>query len=465
MADPIGRYRTLVGLAALLPMALLPVGVAVSDTGDGGRAPRYWPQWRGPSSTGVAPRGNPPIEWSETRNIRWKTPLPGSGHSTPIVWGDYVFVTAAIPYGEKKPPEGPAIDGVHDYRPVTQASKFVVLAVNRRRGKILWQKTMRAELPHEGAHYTGTMASNSPVTDGKSVFAFFGSRGLYCLDFQGKKKWAGDLGKMRIKHGHGEGSSPALYGNTVIVNWDHEAQSFIAAFDKRTGKQLWKTKRPEVTSWATPIVVRVDGKPQVIVSGTRSVRGYGLVDGKVIWQCAGLSANIVASPVSSGGVVYAGSSYVKQGMLAIRLTGAKGNITGSDHVIWRRRRNTPYVPSPLLYGQRLYFLHHYQPIMSRLDVKTGKDPEGPYRLPGIRNVYASPVGAANRVYITDRNGATLVLSHDKKIKILAINRLDESINASAAIAGGEIFLRGDRHLYCIAEETAKKTPATAPSKP
>jgi len=447
------------GLAAIL----LSAGVAVADDGD--KALRHWPQWRGPLSTGVAPQGNPPTAWSETKNVRWKTPLPGSGHSTPIVWGDYVFVTAAIPYGQKELPSAPPVEGAHGNRPVTQASKFVVLAVNRRDGKILWQKTMRAELPHEDAHYTGTMASNSPVTDGKSVFAFFGSRGLYCLDFRGEKKWEKDLGKMRIKHAHGEGSSPAIYGNTVIINWDHEAQSFIAAFDKRTGKQLWKTKRPEVTSWATPIVVKVDGKPQVIVSGTRRMRGYGLEDGKVIWQCAGLSANIVASPVSSGGVVYAGSSYVKQGMLAIRLTGAKGDITSSDHVIWRRRRNTPYVPSLLLYDKSLYFLHHYQPIMSRLNVKTGKDPEGPYRLPGIRNVYASPVGAANRVYITDRNGTTLVLSHDKKLKILATNRLDESINASAAIVAGEIFLRGDRHLYCIAEQAAKKTPATAPSKP
>jgi outer membrane protein assembly factor BamB len=462
MANPTGKYRTLAGAAAVVLALSLAGGTAISETSD--QALLYWPQWRGPLSTGVAPQGNPPAVWSETKNIRWKTPLPGSGHSTPIIWGDYIFVTAAIPYGEKKPPNKP-VDGAHDNRPVTQASKFVVLAVNRRDGKILWQKTMRAELPHEDAHYTGTMASNSPVTDGKSLFAFFGSRGLYCLDFKGKKKWAKDLGKMRIKHAHGEGSSPALYGNAVIVNWDHKAQSFIAAFDKRTGKQLWRTKRPEVTSWATPIVVKVDGKPQVIVSGTRRMRGYSLADGKVIWQCAGLSANIVASPVSSDGVVYAGSSYVKQGMLAIRLSGAKGDITGSDHVIWSRRRNTPYVPSPLLYGRSLYFLHHYQPIMSRLDVKTGKDPEGPYRLGGIRNVYASPVGAANRVYITDRTGTTLVLTHDKKLKFLALNRLDESINASAAIVGGEIFLRGNRHLYCIAEQAAKKTPATAPSKP
>jgi outer membrane protein assembly factor BamB len=298
------------------------------------------------------------------------------------------------------------------------------------------------------------------VTDGTSVFAFFGSRGLHCLDFRGEKKWSRDLGKMRIKHGHGEGSSPAIHGSAVIVNWDHADQSFIAAFDKRTGKQLWKTKRDEVTSWATPIVVKVDGKPQVIVNGTKRMRGYSLESGKVIWKCAGLSANIVASPVSADGVVYAGSSYVKKGMMAIRLSGAKGDISSSKHVLWRHRFAAPYVPSLLLTGRSLYFLHHYQPMLWRVDVKTGEDPEGPYRMQDLRNVYASPVAAAGRVYITDRNGVTVVLSDDKKLKILATNSLDESVNASAAIVGEEIFMRGGQSLYCISEKTAKKAPAS-----
>jgi outer membrane protein assembly factor BamB len=454
MANLTGKYWMLAGFAAVL----LSAGAAVGDDAD--EAMKYWPRWRGPRDTGVAPRGNPPSEWSETKNIRWKTSLPGEGHSTPIVWGDYVFVTAAIPYGEKKTIKGPEIDGVHDYRPVTGALEFAVLAINRSDGKILWRKTVRKALPHEGDHYTGTMASNSPVTDGKNVYALFGSRGLHCLDFKGRKQWGVDLGKMRIKHGHGEGSSPAIHGSAVIVNWDHADQSFIAAFDKRTGKQLWKTKRDEVTSWATPIVVKVDGKPQVIVNGTKRMRGYSLESGKVIWKCAGLSANIVASPVSADGVVYSGSSYVKKGMMAIRLSGAKGDISPSKHVLWRRRFAAPYVPSLLLYGRSLYFLHHYQPVLWRVNVKTGEDPEGPYRLYDLRNVYASPVAAAGRVYITDRSGVTVVLSDDKKLKILATNSLDEGVNASAAIVGGEMFMRGDRSLYCISEKTAKKTPAS-----
>ena len=257
---------------------------------------------------------------------------------------------------------------------------------------------------------------------------------------------------MQTKHAHGEGSSPALHGDTLIINWDHEGQSFVIAFDKRTGEERWRVAREEVTSWATPIVVEHGGKPQLIISGTNRVRGYDLPTGNVIWECGGLSANIVASPVSADGMVYAASSYDTRAMLAIRLNGAKGDITGTDQVVWRRRRGTPYVPSPLLYGDSLYFLRHYQGILSRVHAKTGEERTGPFRLGGIRNVYASPVGAANRLYITDRQGATLVMSHADLPKMLAVNRLDDSFSASAAVAGGELFLRGQRNLYCIAEE-------------
>jgi outer membrane protein assembly factor BamB len=257
---------------------------------------------------------------------------------------------------------------------------------------------------------------------------------------------------MHSKHGHGEGSSPILAGNTLIVNWDHEDGSFVAAFDKHTGKQLWKVARAEDTSWATPIVVDQGGKAQVIVSGTHRIRGYDLSSGAVVWECAGLSSNVVASPVSAKGILYAGSSYDTRALLAIRLDGAKGDITGTSQVLWTRQRGTPYVPSPLLYGDSLYTLQHYQGIISRLDVKSGTDQGGPFRLEAIRSVYASPVGAADRVYITSREGVTQVMSHgDKAPKMLAVNRLDDTISASAALAGREIFLRGERFLYCIAE--------------
>src|SRR5262249_2185521 len=181
--------------------------------------------------------------------------------------------------------------------------------VSRKPGKVLWQQTMHKDLPHEAGHVTASLASASAVTDGERVFAFFGSRGLYCLDTGGKLLWKKDLGEMHTKHGHGEGSSPALHGETLVVNWDQEENSFLLALDKRTGKPRWRVARAEDTSWATPIIVEVAGKAQVIVPGTNRLRGYDLDSGAVLWECAGLSSNIVASPVAANGIVYAGSSY------------------------------------------------------------------------------------------------------------------------------------------------------------
>ncbi len=420
-------------------------------------AERNWPQWRGPLGTGVAPNADPPVEWSETKNVRWKVSLPGKGHSTPIVWGDRIFLTTAVPYGEKLPPKHSTAPGTHDGVPVTQRHEFVVLAINRRDGKIVWQKTVNKKLPHEGGHYTGSLASNSAVTDGEHVFASFGSHGLYCLDMNGEVKWQKQFGEMQTKHGHGESISPALYGDTLVVNWDHDGPCYVVAFDKRTGRQLWKVDRDEDTSWSSPIIIEHDDKPQLIVTGTNRVRGYDLANGKVIWECGGLSSNVVATPVFAEGMLFAGSSYEKRSLLAIRLDQTRGDITGSDRVAWSRSRGTPYVPSPLLYGDSLYFLTHYQGILTRVTAQTGEDRPGPIRLGGIGNVYASPVAAGRRVYVTDLDGNTMVLSHEDKPRELALNHLNDVFAASAAIVGRELFLRGERHLYCIAEESASTT--------
>jgi outer membrane protein assembly factor BamB len=311
-----------------------------------------WPQWRGPLGTGVAPHADPPIKWDERdgTNIRWKTAIPGRGHSTPVVWGELVFLTTAIPYGDALPPRPSTAPGNHDNLPVTHHHRFVALAFDRANGKVLWQRTLCEALPREQGHRTGSLASSSPVTDGEHVIAMFGSFGLYCLDLHGNLIWKTDFGPLQSLHGHGEGSSPALYGNTLIVNCDHEGGSFVVALDKSTGRQLWKVERNEVTSWATPIVVVHGGKPQVIISGTSRIRGYELSTGKVLWECGGLSANVVASPVAGEGMVFAGSSYDKRALLAIRLDGAAGDITGTDRIVWNRFRGTPYVPSPLDVG-------------------------------------------------------------------------------------------------------------------
>ena len=424
-----------------------------ADGPAGGTASENWPAWRGPLATGVAPEANPPLAWDEAdgTNIRWKTAIPGRGHSTPIVWGERIFLTTAIPVGPALPARPSSAPGNHDNLPVTHRQKFVALALDRATGKIVWQVTLREDLPREQGHQTASLASGSPVTDGERLYVNFGSFGLYSLDLEGKILWQADFGPLQSLHGHGEGSSPVLYGDTLVVNWDHEGKSFVVALDKRTGRKRWKIERKEVTSWATPVVVEHAGKAQLIISGTSKIRGYDLATGKVLWECGGLSANVVASPVSDGRMVFAGSSYDKRALLAIDLAGATGDITGTDRVVWSRFRGTPYVPSPLLYDGKLYYLTHYQGILSRVDGVTGKDQPGAIRLAGIGNIYASPVGAAGRVYVTDLDGVTAVVSHGDVPRLLSINRLKEPVAASAAIAGRDLFLRGDKSLYRLTE--------------
>jgi outer membrane protein assembly factor BamB len=415
-------------------------------------ANQNWPQWRGPLATGVAPSGDPPTVWSPEENIRWKATVPGHGHSTPIIWGDQVFVTSAESFGEKLPPNYSGAPGAHDNVPVSHRHRFLTVAIDRRTGALLWQKQLTETLPHEGGHYTASLASNSPVTDGQRLYAYFGSRGLYCLDLDGRLQWQKNFGPMNTKHGHGEGSSPVLRNGTLIVNWDHEGDSFIVALEAKTGRERWRQSRGEVTSWSTPIVVQpTDSPTQVVVPGTHFVRGYDLATGRVIWQCGGMSANIVASPVYADGIVYVGSSYETQALLAIRLGGAAGDITESDHVVWSRRRGTPYVPSLLLHRGSVYFLRHYQGILSRVDARTGEELVGPFRLGPVRNVYASPVAAGNRIYITDLDGTTIVLTDDEVPRVLSVNRLDDQFSASAAIVGKQLFLRGEKTLYCIGQ--------------
>ena len=229
--------------------------------------------------------GNPPTEWNEEHNIGWKTRIPGSGHSTPVIWEDHIFITATESYGEKLGPPPPQPPGAHNNKDAIRKHNFIVLAVSRSTGGFLWKKIVRNARPNGSTHETGTWASPSTVTDGEHVYAFFGSNGLYCLDFKGKVIWEVDLGDMIVKHGHGEGASLALYGDTLIINWDHEGDSFIAAFDKRTGKEIWRQPREEVTSWTSPIIIQDNGRAQAVVCGSKAIRGYDLETGKVLWSC------------------------------------------------------------------------------------------------------------------------------------------------------------------------------------
>jgi outer membrane protein assembly factor BamB len=418
---------------------------------------QQWGQWRGPLGTGVAPDGHPPTEWSEEAGLRWKVELPGRGHSSPVVWGERVYLTSAIPIGDPVEARPSRMHGAHDNPPVTRAQRYVVLAVDVGSGEVVWKTTVHEGLPSDTAHVSGSFASASPVTDGRRIYASFGSAGIYALDLEGQVLWSKDLGEMRVKHSHGEGAGLALFGDTLAINWDHEGDSFVLALDGATGEQRWRKARDEPTSWSTPIVVEHGGRPQLIVPGTGRLRAYDLGTGEVIWSCGGLSNNIVASPVAGEGMVFAGCSYDKQTMLAIKLEGAAGDLTvGSDNLAWVRRRQTPYVPSLLLLEGVLYNLQHYQPILVRADATTGDVGAGPLRIDGLGNLYASPVAADGRVYLVDMEGNTLVLAHgpfDQAPEALALNHLEDRFFASPAIAGGALLLRGERWLYCIAEDS------------
>jgi len=307
-------------------------------------------------------------------------------------------------------------------------------------------------VPLEGGHNTASLASASPVTDGKYVYVFFGSHGLYCLTRDGKLVWEKQFGIMHSKHGHGEGASPALSGQTLVVNWDHEGDSFLTALNAATGKERWRTDRNEVTSWSTPLITEVNGTQQVIVCGTERVRGYRLSDGKVLWECGGMSANIVATPVAADGILFVGSSYEKRVLMAIRLAGATGDISGTKQVLWTRFRGTPYVPSPLLYNGSLYFLTHYQNVITRVVAETGEDAPGAVRLGPLSNIYASPVAANGHIFITDLNGQTLVMTDTEIPRAISLNPIGEAVSASLAIDGSRIYIRGEHHLFCVATE-------------
>jgi len=414
---------------------------------------RQWGEWRGPLRTGEAPHADPPVEWSESLNVRWKADLPGLGHSSPVVWGDSVFVTLAVPYGPVLPPVPVTAPGAHDNLDVTRRHHFNVLCFDRNSGELRWQRTVHSAFPHEGGHETASLASASPVTDGKRVYAFFGSHGLHALDFEGTVQWQHFPGKLLSKHAHGEGASPALHDGVLVMNCDHEGRSFIRALSAVTGDVLWERERDEVTSWASPTIVDSGDGTQVIVAGTDRIRAYDLLEGNVIWECGGLSANVVATPIVSQGILIAASSYDTRAMLAIDLAGARGDLTGSRHIIWQTTLRTPYVPSPVIVNDSVMFLRHYQAILSCRNIRTGEETAGPFRLPGLRDIYASPVSAQGRVYIAGLSGRVFVFDAREPMKPLALNELNDSFAATPALVGRQLFLRGAERLYCIEEST------------
>ncbi len=404
-----------------------------------------WPEWRGPLGTGEAPRGTPPVRWDEETNIRWKVPLPGLSHATPAVWGDRIFVLAAVPT------EGRVnrIPGMFDTYRTGTPFRYEILCYSRTDGALLWKRTARVGAPHEGIHVDASWASCSPVTDGERVIASFGSKGIFCWDMEGNLQWERDFGEMHIRYQYGESTSPVISGDHLIVQWDHEGPSFIAVLDKRTGREIWRKSRSDGTSWATPLVVNHNGRRQIVLSAIGRVRSYDLMTGSIIWETRAMTAGPIPSPVAADGIVHLTGAYRESILQAISLDRARGNARSSGAILWELDRDTPYVSSPLLLDGKIYFLKQYQNMLSCFDAKTGEEHYARQRLEGIRQVYSSPAAARGRIYIAGRNGVTLVIRHGPRYEVLAKNVLRDSFDASPVIVGGDLILRGHENLYCI----------------
>ena len=411
-----------------------------------------WHQWRGPNATGVSTTANPPVTWGEDENIKWKVAIEGQGTSTPIIWGDKVFVLTAINTGVKDPsipdPEDQPKTNFFDIKQPNAQHAFVVLCLDRNSGKEIWRQVATTKIPHQGAHNDNDFAPASPTTDGKHLYCWFGSAGLFCYDLQGNKIWEKKLGEVKVGSSLGEGCSPVLHEGKLVIVRDHAGQSTIEVLDAKTGKTLWKRERDEGNAWATPRIIPHSGKTQVITAASGFVRSYDLNTGDVIWQCSGLTGNAIPCPVVEGDYVICMTGYQGYSAMAIPLT-ETGDISDSEKILWKKERGTPYIPSPLLYEGLIFYNQSNQAILTCLDAKTGEVAFGPKRVGELSNIYASPVGAGGRVYLTGRNGNTLVLERGPEYKVTALNKLDERFDASPALAGNQLFLRGAKHLYCI----------------
>ncbi|MBS0204913.1 MAG: PQQ-like beta-propeller repeat protein [Planctomycetes bacterium] len=392
-----------------------------------------WPHWRGESGNGVSSTATPPTKWSATKNVRWKVSVPGLGSGSPVIWEDQVFVTSAVGTGNGKP------------------LQFILFCFDRKKGDILWQKTAVTATPHQGTHSTNGFASASPCTDGKQVYAHFGSRGLYCYGMDGELKWKrDDFPPMNTRNSFGEGSSPTLEGDKIIVPWDHEGESFLYALNKFTGEVIWKTPRPSATCWATPLVVEHAGRKQIVMNGQSVARAYDLETGKEIWHCGGQTERPAASPVAADGLVYVGSGFRGAYLGALRLDG-RGDIKGTKNVAWEIDRDTPDVGSLLLSSGRVYFYKEKAGVLTCVDAATGERHFGPVRIPGLQAIYASPIAAGGHVYLTSRNGTTVVIKDSAKYEVVATNSVNETVDATPAPVDRELFIRGEKHLFCIAE--------------
>lgn len=408
-----------------------------------------WGHWRGPSGNGTAVNAHPPTEWSSTKNVKWKVEVPGRGSGSPVIWGNQIFVTSAVPAGDSGAAQSDSRQRRGGRGGALPNLEFRLLCFDRSNGKLLWSQTSVVATPHQETHSTNGFASASPCTDGQHVYAHFGSRGLYCYTMDGKLVWKrDDFGKMDTRNSFGEGSSTTIEGDMILVPWDHEGPSALYALNKQTGKTIWKTDRDEPSCWATPLVVAGPTGKQVVMNGQTCARAYDLETGKELWRCSGQTERPCASPVASDGMVFVGSGHKGSFLGAFRLTG-KGDIQGTDNVVWTIDRDTPDIGSPLLSSGRIYFHKGKTGQLSCVDAATGKPYYMASRIPGLDSIYASPVAAGGLVYLTARNGTTTVIKDADVLEVVATNSVDETVDATPAPVDNQLIIRGEQHLFCI----------------
>jgi outer membrane protein assembly factor BamB len=419
-----------------------------------------WPQWRGYEGSGVSSESDLPTEWSPTKNVSWRTPIPGTGHSSPIVWGKKIFLTTAIegarvpraiaghPREGKKSISSESVGADHVYM-------LSVLCLDSETGKILWDRTAYKGTVYDGRHLKNTYASSTPVTDGSWLYAFFESEGLYCYDFNGKLMWKASLGGIG-KDGLGPGTSPVLYKNLVILQCDQDSgeNSFLAALDKTTGQEVWRVVRKAPRSWATPQLSRTAQRTELVVSATDQVIAYDPATGSELWRCKGVRNMAIPTPVTGHNMVFLSSaegdgSYT----MAIRL-GGSGDLTETPNVVWQYNKGAPKVPSPILCDDYLYLMTN-KGIVTCLNAKTGEVIYQGGRVPVPATFIASLVAFNQNILLTSEDGETFMLKMGPTFEILRTNSIGEPVYASPAISNGKIFIRGERSLYCISEASRK----------
>jgi outer membrane protein assembly factor BamB len=388
-----------------------------------GEGARYWPRWRGPSGQGMVSGSGYPDRWSATQNVRWKSPVPGSGNSSPIVWGDRIYLTTAYDNGER----------------------LSVLAYQRSTGKQLWEAFAPAG-PGGRSHQKNGYASATPSTDGERIYVSLGSRGLLAVDVNGKVVWHQDLGV--VNNYHGPAGSALLYKDRLILYQDQQPAGFIAAFDARTGKELWRTRRAATVGWGTPAAIRVDGRDEIVVNGQNRVWAYNPDTGAELWNCAGPTFEVIPTPVVGHGLVFCSSGRAGP-TLAIR-PGGSGDVT-STHLQWETPRGSPFVPSPIVVGDYLYIVNDMQSIATCFEARTGKtmwqDRLGVAKREGFS---ASPIAVDGKIFFTNDDGETFVLRAGPTFELLHVNDIGERTLASPAMVDGRWYIRTDANLYEIA---------------